>query len=284
MHPLYRYIAANNSYNPVDYQPFHVAGLPLGRLHGRVVAALADSPFIAQNQGVVALKPEAESVEGRTAALDAILHQLIKKGLVAKQRHELYRVAAQFSDAPVALADRALMPALGLLSHGVHCNGFIRDGDAVKLWIARRAANASTDPGKFDHVVAGGQPYNYSLRDNLAKEAAEEADIPRALIDQAKPVGIIRYARTHTPCGVRRDTLFVFDCELPATFTPRNNDGEAQDFRLMDVAEIKQRLLDEDAFKFNVSLVLIDFLIRHGYIGCDEPGYDALVLGLRAAF
>jgi len=35
-------------------------------------------------------------------------------------------------------------------------------------------------------------------------------------------------------------------------------------------------------FKFNVNLVIIDFLIRHGYLSPDlEPDYLGLVSGLR---
>lgn len=39
---------------------------------------------------------------------------------------------------------------------------------------------------------------------------------------------------------------------------------------------------DTDDFKFNVNLVIIDFLIRHGLLRPDdEPDYVAIVHGLR---
>jgi hypothetical protein len=81
--------------------------------------------------------------------------------------------------------------------------------------------------------------------------------------------------------GLRRDTLFIFDLELPADFVPRNNDGEAGDFKLLPAAEVMRLMLETDDFKFNVPLVLIDFYIRHGLIEADEPGYAELVAGLR---
>jgi len=41
-------------------------------------------------------------------------------------------------------------------------------------------------------------------------------------------------------------------------------------------------LRETDDFKFNVNLVLIDFLARHGLIEPDrEPDYAAVVRGLR---
>jgi hypothetical protein len=38
-----------------------------------------------------------------------------------------------------------------------------------------------------------------------------------------------------------------------------------------------------DDFKFNCSLVVIDFLIRHGVITPADPDYFDLVTGLRGA-
>ena len=34
-------------------------------------------------------------------------------------------------------------------------------------------------------------------------------------------------------------------------------------------------------FKFNCNLVIIDFLVRHGFITPEEPDYMAIVAGLR---
>jgi hypothetical protein len=34
-------------------------------------------------------------------------------------------------------------------------------------------------------------------------------------------------------------------------------------------------------FKFNCNLVLIDFFVRHGLIGPDDPDYEAICRGLR---
>ena len=42
-----------------------------------------------------------------------------------------------------------------------------------------------------------------------------------------------------------------------------------------------ERLTDTEDFKFNVSLVIIDFLIRHGLIDPEHPDYLELIAGLR---
>jgi hypothetical protein len=43
------------------------------------------------------------------------------------------------------------------------------------------------------------------------------------------------------------------------------------------------RVRDSEDFKFNVALVIIDFLIRRGFVTPDDPDYVALVDGLHLA-
>ena len=38
---------------------------------------------------------------------------------------------------------------------------------------------------------------------------------------------------------------------------------------------------DTNEFKYNCNLVLIDFFVRHGLYGPDDPDYLAVVQGLR---
>ena len=48
----------------------------------------------------------------------------------------------------------------------------------------------------------------------------------------------------------------------------------------MELDEVEQVLAAGEDFKFNVALVLIDFLIRHGNIAPDHPDYSDLALGM----
>jgi len=69
---------------------------------------------------------------------------------------------------------------------------------------------------------------------------------------------------------------------VPVGFDPRNTDGEIESFRQMELGEVAERVRDTQDFKFNVNLVLIDFLVRHGRLCPDsEPAYVELVRGLR---
>ena len=71
------------------------------------------------------------------------------------------------------------------------------------------------DPGKLDHVVAGGVPAGLSPAETLEKEGWEEAGLAPELARMAEPVGVVAYAMER-PEGLRRDVLHCYDLVLPA--------------------------------------------------------------------
>jgi hypothetical protein len=121
------------------------------------------------------------------------------------------------------------------------------------------------DPGKLDHIVAGGVPAGLGLAETLVKEAGEEASIPPELAAAAVHVGAIGYAMERAE-GLRRDWLHCYDLELPEDFIPEAADGEVEAFELWPLGRVVETVRDTDDFKFNVNLVLIDLFIRHGVI------------------
>ena len=60
-----------------------------------------------------------------------------------------------------------------------------------------------------------------------------------------------------------------------------NEDGEVDAFMLWPIERVLETIRDTDQFKFNSALVIIDFLVRHGYINSDDPDYVAIVAGLH---
>lgn len=281
MHPLYRHIIANNQ-TLESYTPLMLDGKDLGRVHKIIATELVQARLLCEKNNTLFLANESSDCDGRSQQLKTILHYLIDKKFIPKERFELYGVASSFKDEPIALADRALISSLGFVAYGVHCNGYVKKADGLHLWVGKRSSDRAVDPGKFDHMIAGGQPHGLTVLENLAKEAHEEANVPAGLIQHARPVGSVSYTRI-MPNGVRRDALFTFDLKCPDDFKPHNQDGEVEGFYLMPAHEVLERITRSDDFKFNVSLVLIDFFIRHGYIKSDEAGYHELCLGLRNA-
>lgn len=160
-------------------------------------------------------------------------------------------------------------------------NGFVGRGALMHMWLGRRSVNKPTSPGKLDQIVAGGKSANHTIIETLLKESYEEASIPSQIAKQAIPVGAITYC-TEREGGVRRDVLYNYDLELAADFLPVGNDGEIEEFILYPINQVLELVRDTDIFKFNCSLVVIDFLIRHGYINHSEKDYLDILKGLHA--
>lgn len=279
---LLDHIRRCNTFDPAGFRPFEIAGRQVGWVLPPFAARLSAFPDVFRvNDDRVAMEERFDNPPMRTHVMREVVRRLVAGGALPPPRGEDYAVVTRWGEEPLMLIDRGIVSAFGLHSYGVHLNGYVRDGDRVKLWIGRRAPDKAVEPDKLDNIVAGGQPAGLSLRENLIKEAAEEADLPRDLAERAIPVGAISYCM-EADLGVKPDTMFVYDLELPADFVPRNTDGEISHFTLMDVTDVDRILRTSRDFKFNVPLVIIDFFIRHGILRPDdEPDYMDLVMGLR---
>jgi len=65
------------------------------------------------------------------------------------------------------------------------------------------------------------------------------------------------------------------------TFIPKSMDGEVEEFYLMPIAEVADIVKDSNKFKLNCNLVIIDFLVRHGYLALNDENYIEIIQGLR---
>jgi len=270
-----------NRYRPGLFRPLSIAGVQLGHVRQDRVAMLQRYPTVFEvSDRRIELHPRLDTFENRSQALAQVMRELADAGVFNGWRDEAYPVAERFGAAPFLQLERAAMPVLGLTSYGVHMNGYVRDGGRIHMWIGRRAAGKATYPGMLDNMVAGGQPIGLSLKDNLIKECAEEADIPRALAERAHPVGAISYC-CEVPEGLKPDVQFCYDLELPVDFVPKNTDGEIGEFYLWPIERVAEIVRDTREFKFNCNLVIIDFLVRHGILPPEHEEYQDIVKGLH---
>ena len=283
---------------------WHVDGQVLGKVRPRLAQLLCDAqPNVFEleddRRRLVLSETIAPTCEARTEAIASVMETLRETGVVEGWRNELYPIASQFGQDPVVLVERAAVPYLGALEYGVHMNGIISTspddssssnrstpGAPTKLWMARRSATKSKYPGMVDHLVAGGQPAGLSLWENAVKECQEEAglsaDLARAGL---RPVGAVSYEtysdRTET---VARAVLFTYDLYVPADFVPTPVDGEVQAFFPWTVDQMVESLHPDyaDPLKPNCYLVMIDWLLRHGHVSPDTPGYLQVLKALRS--
>jgi hypothetical protein len=262
------------------YRRFVVDGHTVGLIAAPLAGRLGDhGDVFTVADTTVGLAPDLRGYAERTAAVDRVLRALQRDGWFPGWRKEPYPVGPEFGTWLFEM-ERAAVPPFGVRAYGIHVNGFVGRGAEMRLWVGRRSRHKPTYPGQLDHLVAGGQPAGLTLEENLLKECAEEASLPADLVGQARLVGITSYL-SEMEEGLRNDVLFNYDLELPPDVVPVNADGEIEEFFLWPVDRVIEELAGAANFKFNVAFVIIDFLIRHGFVGPEEPGYLDLVRALR---
>ena len=277
-------IAECNTWNPDAFRWFVVDGCRVGRVRHALVPRLADFPDTFEiDDDAVVLQPRFTTFAARSAAMERVLQALEADGIVQGRRGESYPVTRSFAEPPFLQIERAGIPHFGVRAFGVHMSGYVRRNDGIHMWIGRRAKDKHTYPGMLDNTVAGGQPIGICLRDNLIKECAEEASIPRTLAEQAKAVSTLSYLNQSGP-QLKPDIMTCFDLELPEDFTPRPNDGEVHSFELWPIRRVFETVRDTTEFKYNCNLVLIDFFVRHGLLSADDPQFMAIVSGLKKEY
>lgn len=250
-----RHIAAcNNFILPADRRALSIGTTQVGWLELRIAAELlAMGAVSAVDDGLVL---------GDPICLPALAHDLAMRGFY-RFRGEAFDVRARPGAPVLTTIDRGALPAFGIMAEGVHLNGLVHRADGLHLWVARRAADKALDPGKLDHLVAGGVSAGMTPWETLIKESAEEATIPEYLAKQAIKTGALHYTMLREE-GLRRDFLHCYDVVLPEDFMPLAADGEVESFELWPIARVFDTVRRTNDFKFNVSLVLIDLFERLG--------------------
>jgi 8-oxo-dGTP pyrophosphatase MutT (NUDIX family) len=278
--PFRDHIGSCNNYDAAHIVPLTAGGARIGLLRRDNAAALRRFPDVfAVGPDEVKLVATGD-VTAVSRAIDRVVDALVADNCVPKWRNETFDVAPRWGMPPVFRLDRGAVPFFGTRAYGVHLNGYIREGDTLRLWVGRRSPAKQIAPNKLDNLVAGGVGNGHGIDETLVKEAEEEASIPPGLIKHAVPAGAVSY-RMETRLGIRDDVLFVYDLETPADFKPENRDGEIVHFELMPVSEVLERIRATSDFKFNVNLVILDFAVRHGLLRADDPEYLDVATGLH---
>ena len=268
-------------YNAEDYHPLLVDGHKVGQVSARAAGELANFGTIFDFINMeIHLSQDIKGFKERSTIMSEVARNLFDRGLIVGWREELYPVAPKFGVPALFNIERAAVPFFGIRGYGVHINGWLGSGNEPQMWIGRRSRSKPTGAGQLDQVVAGGLPFGIGLMENVIKECQEEASIGALLARQAIPVGTVSYI-TKREEGLRHDVLFNYDLRLPENFTPINGDGEVDEFMLWPISKVVHEVGREGVFKFNSALVVIDYLVRHGFISPESPGYTEIVSGLH---
>ena len=279
---LVRWIRKCNQYDLSRYFPFYVGKTALGWVAKKDADRFASEPNIfIVSQNKISLHPRLTTTKTRNETLAFILYRWKKKGWVTGWRNEFYRASTDFHQEPLFVLERSASQLFGLNNYGVHLNGYVRKKDGLYLWIAKRDRNRPRFPGMLDHIVAGGLTAGETAAETLVRECAEEAAIPESLASQATATGLVTLFMEEDDC-IKRDVIFTYDLELPESFVPHNTDGEVENFKLWPVKHVMEMIAQTDKIKLNCNLVMIDFLVRHGFLTPENRYYSEILAGLRA--
>jgi len=196
-------------------------------------------------------------------------------------RNEKLSIRNHFSAPPLFYVERSACTLFGFKTYSIHLNGYMRtESGQIRMWIARRSKTKPTYPGQLDNTVAGQIAVDDGVMKTVIKECDEEASIPENIASLALPAGFLNYI-IENERGIRPETIFVYDLELPSSFQPAAHDDEVSDFYLMSMDEVKEAISSVE-FKPDSALVILDFLIRHGYIDPDtEPNFIDFAQGCK---
>lgn len=208
-------------------------------------------------------------------AFAQVAQALARDGAIKGWRGETYAVRAEAGGEVLFHLERAAMRFFGLTSSAAHLNGFVFQIENPTIWIARRSATKAIDPGMLDTLVAGGVPSGQDAWQTLLRECGEEAGIPVALAENARPAGVLQVCR-EVPEGLHSEILHVHDLALPADFAPRNTDGEVSEFLALDAEALLERIARGE-MTVEAGLVAVDFMLRQGLLRDAAPAVGAAV-------
>ena len=120
--------------------------------------------------------------------------------------------------------------------------------------------------------------------ETLVKESSEEASLPEELVRKhAKSCGTVSYfliqaKREGEESGLLQPTVkYVYDLILPESLQLKPKDDEVESFELLSIGQVREALANGE-FRPSSVMILLDFLIRHGFITAEnEPGYATII-------
>jgi 8-oxo-dGTP pyrophosphatase MutT (NUDIX family) len=199
------------------------------------------------------------SVDQRSEALQSMLLTLRDTGHLPGWRGETFSFLETNSERPFLRAERAGFYFLGMRSDAVHVNGVTADG---RMWIARRSANKAVDPGLLDNLCAGGLGADEAPLQAVTRELFEEAGLHLQAAHNLRYAGSVNVGRVREG-GWHEERLRVYNLLLATGERPANQDGEVQDFQLLEAAEIA-RLIAGGQFTPDAAAAISQGLLTRG--------------------
>ena len=217
--------------------PVVIGGVPCGSILPEDAELLAGTvPELRLEDGCLVLGDAGTREEERSEILARAAAALRAAGRLSSWRDELLDVRASWNSPRLAVMERGAFRALGFWTLAVHLNGITPDG---RIWTAQRSLSKAINPGRWDNLAAGMVKAGENPLEAICREAKEEAGLAP---EDGRPLPCVRFWSSHSAGGNGwlREATFCFACELREGFSPRNEDGEVQDVRLLSADEMAE--------------------------------------------
>jgi 8-oxo-dGTP pyrophosphatase MutT (NUDIX family) len=269
-----------SSFERSRFRPFLCEGQRIGWVtHDFAAVLAADREIFKVEPAAVSIAARLDTVEARSQAVNQAVWRQRDLPWFRRWNGEYASVSAGRRDAPLLHLARCATVPFGVRTYGAHVNGYVRDASGLLLWVARRAAGEPDFGGQLDTLVGGFIGAGLTPDEIAEKELGEEAgfDVERLRVPRA--VGGVSGIRQEVE-GVRPFSIYCYDLELGAAEQPVNRDGEIDGFELLSVPQIVERL-EAGRFKFNAVWVVVDWLMRNGFVAAEGRHFIELAGALR---
>ncbi len=265
---LWLRISQQFTFNPADWYPLVLNGIPLGFLSGKWLSLLSEEwPKQQQQPYQNGLALKAADWFGLGDQLQHTARIWCDLGLFNGWRSEQFDVRHK-QQALFAL-ERAAFRVFGLQSHAIHINGLTERNGHWQIWIGRRSPLKAVDPNKLDNLVGGGIASGESPEEAMRREGWEEAGLPESLLQplvcQSKHLSLRAVSR-----GLHRECLHIFDAILPNGHQPENQDGEVAEFNLMPLEDVISAL-QQGLFMNDALVTTLNLFHRHHLLDPTHP-------------
>ena len=192
-----------------------------------------------------------------TRSLHAIALAMRERGVAHVWRDEQLAVT-DVHGSVLATVERAVVRPLGIATRAVHLAGLAPDG---RHWVQQRALDKANDPGLWDTLMGGMVPASDSTEQALERETWEEAGLKLTQIRDLRHAGHFTMRRPTGPgaSGYVLERLDWYTCVVPDGVVPSNQDGEVEQFQLLDAQSLAGKLLAEE-FTLEAALILAQLL------------------------
>ena len=242
---------------PAGSIALRIGGVLVGQVLPEVARFVADQidGFVLNDDGLT-LADGALDVSARTALVAHAATTLRAAGLIPGWRNELVCIGTP----PLATIERAACRPLGITTQAVHLNAYTA---ANNVFVARRASHKQIDPGLWDNLVGGMVTAGESLQQALTREAIEEAGLDLNGVELQRG----RWFQMRRPVaeGLQSEIIHVYDTQLPAEISLRNQDGEVEAIARRTLTEVIEAI-DAGDFTLEAALVMLESVVRRHHI------------------